>query len=346
MRDGYSPEKAQALFEKLPAQLKNSSAVRALALSSEPPFLSSLASTPLTAEDASGSSRLLPAAGEITIGAGYFATLGESMLAGREFSDQDEQLQPNAAAPWFLPAVLNQHAARKLLGDDNAIGKRLRDKRQSYEVVGVVPDTKDAEGLTQSLIYIPSTALDFARPPAGGITVIVRSDAGSDALTGIRNEIAFLDPNLNMLEVKTLAAYLDQSRTTLLFAVQTYGAIGLFGLILAAIGLAGVTAYAVAQRRKEIAIRMAVGASSGRVLREGAALVIIGGIFGYLGAIVLAKILGALANMFVDALRFGTNDPRLLLGAPLLLAAAATLACYLPARRSTRIDPLAALREG
>ena len=97
MRDGYSPEKAQALFEKLPAQLKNSSAVRALALCSEPPFASSLTSTPLTAEDPSGSSRLLPAAGEIAIGAGYFATLGESMLAGREFSDQDEQLQPCGA---------------------------------------------------------------------------------------------------------------------------------------------------------------------------------------------------------------------------------------------------------
>jgi predicted permease len=349
VRDGYSPDKAQALFEKLPAQLKNSSAVRALALSSEPPFSNSVVSTPLTAEDPSGSSHLLPAAGEITIGAGYFATLGESMLAGREFSDQDEQLQPNVSAPSFLPAVLNQHAARKLFGDDYAIGKRLRGKRQSYEVVGVVHDTKDVDGVTESLIYIPFTARDFAHPPAGGITFIVRSDAGSDALAGIRNEIGFLDPNLNMLEVKTLAAYLDQSRATLLFAVQTYGAIGLFGLILAAIGLGGVTAYAVAQRRKEIAIRMAIGASSGRVLRlvlrEGAALVIVGGIFGYLGAIVLAKILGSLANMFVDALRFGTNDPRLLLGAPLLLAAVATLACYLPARRSTRIDPLAALRE-
>lgn len=349
VRDGYSPEKAQALFEKLPSQLKNSSAVRALALSSEPPLSSSLDSTPLTAEDPSGSSHLLPVAGEVTIGAGYFATLGESMLAGREFSDQDEQLQPNAAAPSFLPAVLNQHAARKLFGDDNAIGKRLRDKRQSYEVVGVVHDIKDAEGITQSLIYIPFTALDFAHPPSGGVTVIVRSEAGSDALTAIRNEIGFLDPNLNMLDVTTLAAYLDQSRATLLFAVQTYGAIGLFGLILAAIGLAGVTAYSVAQRRKEIAIRMAVGASSGRVLRlvlrEGAALVIIGGIFGYLGAIVLAKILASLANLFVDALRFGTNDPRLLVGAPLLLAAVATLACYLPARRSTHIDPLAALRE-
>ena len=167
-------------------------------------------------------SRLSPliAAGEITIGAGYFATLGESMLAGREFGDQDEQLQPNAAAPSFLPAVLNQHAARKLFGDDNAIGQRLRDKRQSYEVIGVVHDTKDAEGLTQSLIYIPFTALEFAHPPAGGVTVIVRSDAGSDALTGIRNEIGFLDPNLNMLEVKTLAAYLDQSRATLLFATS------------------------------------------------------------------------------------------------------------------------------
>jgi putative ABC transport system permease protein len=123
----------------------------------------------------------------------------------------------------------------------------------------------------------------------------------------------------------------------------------MFGLVLAAIGLAGVTAYAVAQRRKEIAIRMALGASRAQVLRlvlrEGTALVGIGTVLGFLGAIALAKILSALANMFVDALRFGTDDPRLLLGAPLLLAAVAMLACYVPARRSAQIDPMKALRE-
>jgi len=123
-----------------------------------------------------------------------------------------------------------------------------------------------------------------------------------------------------------------------------------FSLILAAIGLAGITAYAVAQRSKEIAIRTALGASRAQVLRlvlrEGAALVCVGTVLGFLGAMALAKILSALTSMFMDALRFGANDPLLLMGAPLLLAAVAMLACYLPARRSATIDPLKALREG
>jgi ABC-type antimicrobial peptide transport system permease subunit len=216
-------------------------------------------------------------------------------------------------------------------------------------VVGVVRDLKDVQGFSQSIIYLPLTSRDFARPPAGGMTILVRSDAGTDALSAIRNEIAFIDPNLNIFNMQTLGAYLDRSRSALRFSVQTYGAIGVFGLVLAAVGLAGVTAYAVAQRRKEIAIRTALGASRAQVLRlvlrEGTALVGVGTVLGFLGAIGLAKIVSALANMFVDALRVGTNDPRLLVGAPLLLAAVAMLACYLPARRSTQIDPLKALRE-
>ena len=119
--------------------------------------------------------------------------------------------------------------------------------------------------------------------------------------------------------------------------------------MLAAIGLAGVTAYAVAQRRKEIAIRTTVGASRAQVLRlvlrEGAALVSVGTILGFLGAIAMARVLSALTNIFVDALKVGTDDPRLLVGAPLLLAAVAMIACYVPARRSVQIDPVKALRE-
>jgi ABC-type antimicrobial peptide transport system permease subunit len=178
---------------------------------------------------------------------------------------------------------------------------------------------------------------------------MVRSDAGRDALTAIRNEIALIDPTLNIFNMQTLGEYLDRSRSHLRFSIQTYGGIGVFGLVLAAIGLAGVTAYAVAQRRKEIAIRTALGASQaqvlGLVLREGAALVGVGTVLGFLGAIGLAKMVSALASVFVDALRVGTGDPRLLVGAPLLLAAVAMLACYIPARRSVRIDPLKALRE-
>jgi ABC-type antimicrobial peptide transport system permease subunit len=252
-----------------------------------------------------------------------------------------------------LPAVLNESAARGFFGTGNALGKRVRDDKHSYEVVGVVRDLKDVQGFTQSIVYLPLTSRDFARPPAGGITILVRTDAGpvagTDALSAIQNEIAAIDPNLNIFNMQTLGAYLDRGRSALRFSVQTYGGIGVFGLLLAAIGLAGVTAYAVAQRRKEIAIRTALGASRaqvlGLVLREGAALVVVGTVLGFLGAIGLAKIVSALANMFVEALKIGTNDLRLLIGAPLLLAAVTMLACYLPARRSVKIDPLKALRQ-
>ena len=347
VRDGYAPEKAQALFETLPERLKTTGLASTIALTAQSPFSTEVEPTPLSVEDSQGSSPVVQSVAEETVGAGYFAALSEPILAGREFEDRDQRSQPDGSKT--LPALLNESAARGFFGSGNAIGKRVRDDKHSYEVVGVVRDLRDVGGFSQSIIYLPLTPRDFARPPAGGITILVRSDAGTDALNGIRNEIALLDPNLNIFNVQTLDTYLDRSRSALRFSVQTYGGIGVFGLVLAAIGLAGVTAYTVAQRRKEIAIRTALGASRARVLglvlREGTALVGAGTVIGFLGAIGLAKIVSALANMFVDALRMGTNDPRLLLGAPLLLAAVAMLACYVPARRAAQIDPLKALRE-
>jgi macrolide transport system ATP-binding/permease protein len=351
VRDGYAPEKAQALFEKLPERLKSTGAVRSIALAAQPPFTSEVEPSQLSAEDSPGSSEVVKPVLRETVGAGYFAALSEPMLAGREFTEPDERTHADGSKT--LPAVLNESAARGFFGNGNALGKRVGDERHSYEVVGVVPDFKDVQGFSQSIIYLPLTSRDFARPPAGGITILVRSDAGpvreADALSAIRNGIALTDPNLNIFNMQTLGAYLDRSRSALRFSLQTYGGIGVFGLVLAAIGLAGVTAYAVAQRRKEIAIRTALGASKaqvlGLVLREGAALVGVGTVIGFLGAIGLAKIVSSLANMFVDALRVGTDDLRLLIGAPLLLAAVAMLACYVPARRAVKIDPLKALRQ-
>jgi putative ABC transport system permease protein len=290
---------------------------------------------------------------EETVGAGYFAALSEPMMAGREFEERDQRTQSDGSKSVALPAVLNESAQRKLFGNQNAIGKRVRDDKGSYEVVGVVRDMMDVGGFIQAIIYLPLTPRNFARPPAGGMTILARldsrPDAGMDVLSGIRNEITLLDPNLNIFDAQTLGAYLDRSRAALRFSVQTYGAIGLFGLVLAAIGLAGVTAYSVAQRRKEIAIRTAVGASKSQVLRlvlrEGTALVTVGTILGFSAAVGLAKLLSALTSIFSDALKVGTDDPRLLVGAPLLLAAVAMLACYVPARRSIQIDPVKALRE-
>jgi ABC-type antimicrobial peptide transport system permease subunit len=248
-----------------------------------------------------------------------------------------------------LPVVLNETASRRLFAEANAVGKRARDDKQSYTVVGVVRNLKTGIGISQSVVYLPLTARDFARPVATGITILARSDAGTEALSDIRREIALIDPNLNIFQVQTLGDYLDRSRSSTRFSVQTYGGIGAFGLVLAAIGLAGITAYSVVQRRKEIAIRTALGATSAQVLRlvlrEGTGLVAVGSVLGFLGAVAMAKILSALTNIFVEALSVGTGDLRLLVGAPLLLAAVTMLACYVPARRSARLDPLKALRE-
>jgi macrolide transport system ATP-binding/permease protein len=355
VRDGYSPEKAQALFEKLPARLKGVGAVQSIALAAEAPFSIVSATAQLSAaKDSRDPSKKLKLVAKDTVGAGYFAALSEPMLAGREFTERDQRLDTSAdgSKTAALPVVLNETAARGLFGNGTAVGQRLTEDQQSYDVVGVVSDLKNGipdDDQPASTIYLPLTRRDFASPPAGGMTIMVRSDAGVDALGGVRREIASMDPNLAVFDVRTLAEYLQTSRAAIRLSLDMCGGIGLFGLVLAAIGLAGVTAYAVARRRKEIGIRMALGARKtqvlGLVLREGAALVIVGTALGFLGAMALVRMLSALTTVFSDAFNISTSDPRLIVGAPLLLAALALLACYIPARRSMKIDPVKALRQ-
>jgi len=349
VRDGYTPAKAQALFEKLPDRIKRMGGVRSVAFAEEPPFSIEGSTTRMTVEDSQKSSPVQKEVVRDTVGAGYFAALSEPMVSGREFEEFDQRGQTNVPNNTSLPIIVNESAARGFFGKESAIGQRLKDDKQSYEVIGVVRDLNIGFGTRQSVVYLPLTARDFARPPAGGMTVMVRSDTGSDALAASRSEITSIDPNLTIVNAQTLTAYLDSSRANMRFAVRTYGGIGLFGMILSAIGLAGITAYAVAQRRKEIGIRTAIGASKAQVLRlvlrEGTTLVSVGTFLGFVGAVALAKILSAMANILVEAFRVGTGDLRLLVGAPLLLGALALFACYLPARRAATIDPLKALRE-
>lgn len=349
VRDGYSAEKARALFEKLPEQLKSSGSVRSIALAAQPPFSveDEDAAIPMTAEDSQVSSQMQQPVIVETVGAGYFAALSEPMLGGREFVEADQRSP--AGGSKALPIVLNDSAARGFFGNANAIGKRVRDEKQSYEVVGVVRDLNNGLWVSESVVYLPLTPRDFARPLADGMTIMVRSDVEPEAVRGIRRDIALIDPKLNLFHVRTLSEYLELSRSSERFAVNTYGGIGVFGLVLAAIGLAGVTAYAVASRRKEIGIRMALGAQKRQVLalvlREGAALVSVGTVLGFLGAFALGKVLAAMTHEFGASFKTGAGDARLLVGAPLLLAGLALLACYVPARRAAQIDPLKALRQ-
>jgi putative ABC transport system permease protein len=349
VRDGYSPENARALFQRLPERLRVSGLVSSFAMAAEPPF-------PAKDPDDDGNKHFSAQESQVqksvvteTVGSGYFAALNEPMRSGREFEERDQRQRADGSNAVVAPAILNESAAKGFFGAGNAIGKRITDGVQSYEVVGVIHDLKDVGGVVQPTAYMPLTEADFARPPAGGITLLVRTNGGPNAVTAIQSAITANDPKLTVFNVQTLNEYLERSRFGMRSAMRTYGGMGVFGLVLSAIGLAGVTAYAVAQRRREIGIRMALGARKTQVLRlvlrEGTALVAVGTALGFAGAVILAKALSAVTSTFADALKVGTNDPLLLVGAPLLLAAVATLACCVPARRATKIEPLRALRQ-
>jgi predicted permease len=355
VRDGYTPDKSQAFFAQLPERLRSAPAVTDFAFAAQPPYLPG--DDPdfhLAVVDPHASSPVEKDVTKETVGASYFAILNEPILAGREFGENDQRVDADAsvasgAVVPTLPMVLNEKAAYTLFGKDKPIGKHLRGDRRAYEVVGLVANMKDASGQTQAIAYLPLTRHDFALPPRGGITIIARGHSAEDALGGVRSVVASMDPNLTLFNVQTLSEYLELIRAAMRSALRMFGGIGIFGLALSAIGLAGVTGCAVAQRRKEIGIRMALGARKSQVLalvlREGATLIAAGSVIGFLGAVALAKLLSSIASAFSDAFAVGVGDPRLLIGAPVLLAALALLACYIPARRAAKIDPLQALRQ-
>jgi putative ABC transport system permease protein len=170
-----------------------------------------------------------------------------------------------------------------------------------------------------------------------------------DAAGAVRREISAMDDHLKPFNARSMAEQIDDLMFPVKVALWTYGFIGIFGLILASVGLAGVTAYSVSQRRQEIVIRVALGARSadvlGLVMKEGAVLIGVGTILGLLAARAGIRVMSAALSQIARTAGTSTSDPALLIGAPLLLAVLALVACYVPARKSMRIDPVVALRQ-
>jgi ABC-type antimicrobial peptide transport system permease subunit len=198
-------------------------------------------------------------------------------------------------------------------------------------------------------VFLPLTANWFVRSRAPRASVLVRGARSAATLAAVREELASLHPDLTVFNVQTMRENLDKMSAFMEWSSAIYVVLGLFSLLLACIGLGGVTAYAVAQRRKEIGIRMALGARGGQVrrlvLREGTALIGAGTLLGVACAAAIARAASSVTAQVASVLQARTDDPRLVVGAPLLLASLAMLACYLPARRATKIDPMSALRE-
>jgi ABC-type antimicrobial peptide transport system permease subunit len=247
-------------------------------------------------------------------------------------------------------AILSQTAARTLFGGEDPIGRRIREGEQNYTVVGLARDMRTGTLTPNPLatVFLPLTPEWIGKNAAASVTVLVRGTAGRDTIAAVRHRMASLHPDLTIFDVHTMQEDLGRLNAFAQWVSAMYMILGVFALLLACLGLGGVTAYAVVRRRKEIGIRMALGARTRQVralvLREGTALVAVGSLFGIGGAFFLARVFAAYSNELARG--FGRHEhPLLLVGAPLVLAGLAMLACYLPARRATGIDPMAALRE-
>ena len=274
-----------------------------------------------------------PLAIVITVDLDYFKTLGLGVTRGRDFTDADRERS--------LPvAIVNERMAERYWPSQDPIGRTFRFDSEAVarQVVGVVKTIK-----YQTLGEAPQPAayLPFRQNYADALVLYVRTSGDpSQAVGAAQREVHALDAHVPLENASSVDGIIDQSLWMMKIAAGLLAAFG--GLALASVGLYGLIAYSVNQRRRELGVRMALGAARADVLRlvlrDGMALVLIG--------IVAGTGLSLLVSRTLASLLFGTStDPASFAGASLLLAAVAFVGSYLPARRASRLDPLIALRE-
>lgn len=355
-RDGYSPPQAAEMLAEIPERLGALGAVTAAAVAGRAPLGDVFASAAgrsgfrvSTAASAGGGPPVEESVARRRVGAGYFAALGIPVVRGREFAKRDQE-RSEASETTPTPAVVNRTLARRLFGGGGPVGQPLRSADRRYVVVGVVQDSRssflDADPAPTMFLPFPETRPGGDPPRAA--TVLVRGVAGLDSIAAARRELARFHPELTLFNVRTVNEHLERFDRMIWFNSGQFGGLGLFGLALASLGLASVTAHAVARRRKEIGIRRALGAGRSDVLRlvlrEGAVLAAAGAVLGCAGAFLLARSLSSLLADFARMFAASAGDPLLLVGVPVLLVGITFLFCYVPARRAVRIEPASALR--
>jgi putative ABC transport system permease protein len=274
----------------------------------------------------------------VAVSSNYFRVMGIPLLRGRTFNSDDSPSAPRVA-------LINEALAQFYFPNQNPLGKRLvfgfpPDTNVSREIVGVVGNVRDVSLHKDPgpMMYVP-----FAQEPFWGADVVIRSTlAPSSVISSIQQAARSIDKNLPVTDIASMPDVLESSVAQPRFRTWLLGLFGVLAVLLAAAGIFGVISYSVSCRTQEIGIRVALGASSqtirSMVLREGLKLAGAGLGVGAIAALGLARFLKS------QLFGVGAADPLTFFGAAALLVIAALAACYIPARRATRVDPMVALR--
>jgi len=337
----YSSEKQVRFYRDLMARIRSlpgvqsASAVMPLPLSGDRMGISfQIEGRPVAPRDE-------PSADVFVAETNYFRTMGIPIIKGRDFEDRDQHTS--------TPVVIITEAfARQYFPGEDPVGKRIHPGISTWddgdstmrEIIGVAGDIRNRALNTEPkpAYYMPQSQLPFTQ-----LIAVVKSTNDPRALTGtLTREVRALDPELPVFSVKTMEEYISSSVAAPRFNTTLLSIFAAVALVLTIIGLYGVMSYSVAQRTNEIGIRMALGAQTrdvlGLIVKDGMKLVLLGLVLGISGALGLTRLLSSLL--------FGvtTRDPMTFVAIAALLSVVAILACYIPAWRATRVDPLEALR--
>ena len=262
--------------------------------------------------------------------------LGIRLLRGRGFTRADSAEAPNVV-------IANESLVREFWPDENPIGKRIRMSWGDWieaEIVGVVNDARlrGLDTAPRATLYWPQAQLPFPH-----MAFMVRSESGASALSSaVREQVKALAPNLPVAELQTMESIVSNSVRQPRFGALMLGLFAATAVLLAALGVYGVLSYTVSRRTHEIGVRMALGAGTGDILRavmrQGVTLVLVGIGLGLAGAFAVSRWMAGLL------FEISPTDPVTFASVSVLLVIVAALACYLPARRATKVDPMVALR--
>jgi macrolide transport system ATP-binding/permease protein len=271
-----------------------------------------------------------------TIGPKYFETLSVPIRAGREFSEVDTLQSPRTL-------VINEAMARRYWPDGNALGGRIRLGPNVAEVIGIVADMKYSSISERPL---PQLFFPLSRSEVSTLRLFVRTSGDPAALVAeLRNAIRGIDPSLPLYDARTMSEHMQVAVFAQRMAANLLGAMGVLALLLAAIGLYGVMAYAVSRRTQEMGIRLALGASPASLLRmivgQGMKLTTVGLGIGLTIALAAFGSIGAVRSLLPG---ISPLDPITFIAVPIVLGLIALLASWIPGRRAGKVDPLVALR--